>query len=88
MDPPLLIWMERLEVITKQKEPTPLVHSMVTVVKPNGDIRICIDLQDLNNAIQREHYHIQTSEEVVANMQYVKVFTKLDATSRCIDSYS
>ena len=44
--------MEKLGVITRQKEPTPWVNSMVTVVKPNGDIRICIDPRDLNNAIQ------------------------------------
>ena len=34
--------MEKLGVITRQKEPTPWVNSMVTVVKPNGDIRIYI----------------------------------------------
>ena len=54
---------------------------MVTVVKPNGDIRICIDPRDLNNAIQREHYPMKTIEEVVAEMPNGKVFTKLDATS-------
>ena len=73
--------MEKLGVITRQKEPTPWVNSMVTVVKPNGDIRICIDPRDLNNAIQREHYPMKTIEEVLAEMPNAKVFTKLDATS-------
>ena len=73
--------MEALGVITRQKEPTPWVNSMVTVVKPNGKIRICIDPRDLNNAIQREHYHMKTIEEVVAEMPNAKVFSKLDATS-------
>ena len=73
--------MEKLGVIKRQKEPTPWVNSMVTVVKPNGQIRICIDPRDLNNAILREHYPMKTIEEVVAEMPNAKVFSKLDATS-------
>lgn len=57
------------------------MNSLVTVVKPNGDIRICIDPRDLNNAIQREHYPMKTIEEIVAEMPNAQVFTKLDATS-------
>ena len=44
--------MEKLGVIVQQIEPTPWVNSMVTVTKPNGSVRFCIDLKDLNNAIQ------------------------------------
>ena len=47
--------MEDIGVIVKQNQPTPWVSSMVTVLKPNGKPRICIDPRDLNNAIQREH---------------------------------
>ena len=54
---------------------------MVTVVKANGDVRICIDPKDLNKAISREHYPMKTVEEVVANIQNAKVFSKVDATS-------
>lgn len=43
--------MEDLGVIEKQTEPTEWVSSMVTVVKPNK-IRICLDPQNLNKAIQ------------------------------------
>ena len=50
---------------------TPVVHaprkdwvnSMVPVIKPNK-VRICIDPQDLNTAIKREHYPLRTIEEV------------------------
>ncbi len=48
--------MERLEVIERVHEPTDWVNSMVTVVKPNGKLRICIDPKDLNKAIKREYY--------------------------------
>lgn len=73
--------MKKLGVITRQKDPTPWVNSMVTVVKSDGDLRICIDPRDLNNAIQREHYPMKTIEEVIAEMPNAQVFTKLDATS-------
>ncbi|KAK0154442.1 Retrovirus-related Pol polyprotein from transposon 412 [Merluccius polli] len=51
---------------------------MVTVVKPNK-LRICIDPQDLNKAIRREHYPLRTVEEIVAEMPNAKVFSVLDA---------
>lgn len=70
-----------LGVIVRQKEPTQWVNSMVTVVKSNGDVRICIDPKDLNKAISREHYPMKTVEEVVANIPNAKVFSKVDAAS-------
>ncbi|CAC5360352.1 unnamed protein product [Mytilus coruscus] len=73
--------MLKLGVIVSQKEPTAWVNSMVTVVKSNGDVRICIDPKDLNKAISREHYPMKTVEEVVANIPNAKVFSKIDATS-------
>ena len=57
--------MTRLTVIERVHEPTNWVNSMVTVTKPNGKLRICIDPRDLNRAIKREHYPMRTTEEVV-----------------------
>ncbi|CAC5380097.1 unnamed protein product [Mytilus coruscus] len=73
--------MEDIGVIFKQQEPTQWVNSMVTVIKPNGKIRICIDPRDLNKAILREHYPLKTVEEVISQMPNANVFSKLDATS-------
>ncbi|CAC5385605.1 unnamed protein product [Mytilus coruscus] len=73
--------MEDIGVIFKQQEPTQWVNSMVTVIKPNGKIRISIDPRDLNKAILREHYPLKTVEEVISQMPNAKVFSKLDATS-------
>ncbi|CAC5403290.1 unnamed protein product [Mytilus coruscus] len=73
--------MEDIGVIFKQQEPTQWVNSMVTVIKPNGKIRICIDPRDLNKAILREHYPLKTVEDVISQMPNAKVFSKLDATS-------
>ncbi|XP_062582084.1 uncharacterized protein LOC134243873 [Saccostrea cucullata] len=73
--------MELEGVIVKQREPTKWVNSIVTVTKPNGKIRICIDPRDLNRAILREHFPLNTVEEVAARMPGAKIFSKLDATS-------
>ncbi|CAG2235185.1 unnamed protein product [Mytilus edulis] len=49
--------MEDIGVIFKQQEPKNRSYLvMLTVIKSNGKIRICIDPRDLNKAILREHY--------------------------------
>ena len=54
---------------------------MVPVVKPNGSIRICVDLKRLNNEIEREKYPIPTVEDIVHKLNKSSVFSKLDAKS-------
>ena len=62
-------------------EPTDWVNSMVYVSKPGGkpdDIRCCMDPKDLNKAIMREHYPLNTLENVVSKIGSSTVFTVLD----------
>ena len=73
--------MESLDVIEKVTGPISWVNSMVTITKPNGSIHICIDPRNLNEAIQREHYPIQTIEEVTTRMPEATYFSVLDASS-------
>ena len=73
--------MEKQDVIVKQREQTDWVNSMVTVIKPNGKLRICMDPKDLNKAIKREHHPLKTIEEILPQISDAKVFSKLDATS-------
>ena len=73
--------MEQDGVIKKVDEPTDWVNSLVIVEKPNGQLRICLDPKDLNNAIRRPHYPLPTLEDATAKMAGAKYFTKLDAKS-------
>ena len=73
--------MEKLKVIERVYEPTEWVNSMVTVVKPNGKLRICIDPRNLNKAIKREHYPMKTIEEIASRMPNATTFPVLDASS-------
>ena len=48
--------MVRTGMIIKRDKPTGWVSSLLLVEKPDGTIRLCLDLTDLNRAIKREHY--------------------------------
>ena len=72
--------MLRLGIISKVEEPTEWVNSIVIVEKQNGSIRICLDPKDLNQAIKREHFPLQTADEIVADMAGAQYFSKLDAS--------
>jgi hypothetical protein len=42
------------KIIVKGDEPSDWVNNMVTVVKPNGSLRIYLDPSDLNKVIKRQ----------------------------------
>ena len=66
-------------IIWKVTEPTEWISSMVIVVKPNGKIGICLDPQDLNQAILRPKYQMPTLGEILPSLAKAKVFSTLDA---------
>jgi len=66
------------EILKPVTEPTAWINSMVAVKKKNGNLRICLDPKDLNQAIQREHYQLPTIEDVATRLHGAKLFTILD----------
>ena len=70
--------LERLDVIEKVSGPTSWVNPLVTVEKPNGDVRICLNMRQANQAITREKHPIPTMEETLQEIGNAKVFAKLD----------
>lgn len=52
----------RLRIISKVEELEDSVNSVVTIKKPNGSIRLCLNSKDLNQATKREHFSMQTGE--------------------------
>ena len=45
---------------------------MVTIVKPNGKLRICIDPRDLNGAVKRDYYPMTTIEKLLQECRMLK----------------
>ena len=73
--------MLRQGVISPITVSTEWCSGTVPVPKPNGRVRICVDLKPLNRAMQRETHTISSVEESLAMLGESRVFTKLDANS-------
>ncbi|KAK3098150.1 hypothetical protein FSP39_016659 [Pinctada imbricata] len=69
----------RCGIIASVTEPTEWVSSMVCVRKKNGRVRICLDPTDLNKAVLREHFPMNSIEDIVTRVHGSKVFSTLDA---------
>jgi hypothetical protein len=70
--------LKKLDVIEPVTKPTNWVNPLVTVEKPGGGIRMCLDMRRANEAIVRERHPIPTLEETIQEMSGGKVFSKLD----------
>ena len=73
--------MVNLGVIEAVDEPTDWCAPIVVVPKPNGDVRICVDLTRLNKKVRREVYQMPKVEETLGNIAKGAVYSKLDANS-------
>ena len=71
--------LQSLGIIEQVTDPTPWVSSLVTVLKPNGQIRVCIDPKDLNPVLRRSHYPSSTIDEILPELSRAKVFSTVDA---------
>lgn len=69
----------KCNIIAPVTKPTIWVNSMVCVRKKNGRVRICLDLTDLNKAVLREHFPINTIEDIVTRVHGSQIFSTLDA---------
>ena len=62
-------------------EPTEWCAGIVVAPKPNGKIRICVDLTHLNDYVCRERLILPAVDETLAKLSGATLFTKLDATA-------
>ena len=66
------------DIIEPVQGPTPWVSPIVVAPKPNGDIRLCIDMRRVNEAVVRERFPFPTVDETLHKLNGSSVFTKLD----------
>ncbi|KAK3916457.1 hypothetical protein KUF71_006231 [Frankliniella fusca] len=76
---PKLDDLERTGVIAKVTDEIPkFVSNMVIREKSNGDLRICLDPEQLNKAILKPRYVIPTFDELACKVKDQEIFTVLD----------
>jgi len=68
----------KMDIIEPVEGPTPWVNPVVIVPKPDGEIRLCIDMRRANEAIERVRHPIPTTDEILHSMNGSTVFSKLD----------
>ena len=49
------------------------------VRKSNGTVRLCLDLQNLNQALRKNHFQMPDIEDVLPQLAGAKVFSLCDA---------
>ena len=70
--------MEQKGIICRVNTPTPWINNMVAVKTPTK-LRICLDPQELNKAVYRNHFPTQTLEELAPKLNSARIFTVVDA---------
>ena len=68
-------------IITEVHEHTEWINSIVTVMKEDGSLRLCLDPKDLNKAIERNQWYARTLEDILPELAQSKYFTIKDAMS-------
>ena len=65
-----------IEKVTDQ--PTPWISPIVCTPKKDGGTRICVDMREANQAIQRERHVMPTLQDFKAEVNGSKFFSKID----------
>ncbi len=65
-------------VIAPVEEPTEWISQAVITPKKDGQVRLCIDPQELNKALKREHFTLPTLDDNLHELRDAKVFSKAD----------
>ena len=74
----------KLDTLTKQyitehvESPTPWISHLQPVRKSNGTVRLCLDPQNLNQALKRNHYHMPDIDDVLPQLAEGKMFSLRD----------
>ena len=69
------------DVIEPVEEPTEWCSGLTIAPKPNGKIRMCVDLTQLNKSVEREIYPLPRVSDMLSRLAEGRIFSKLDANS-------
>ena len=57
------------------------VANIVPIRKKNGDIRLCIDFQNLNKVLEKDNYPVPPMEKILQQVSGSEMFSLLDGFS-------
>ena len=66
------------DVIEVHKGPVTWISNPVLIPKPDGTLRICVDLRQVNKALENTHLPIPRIEDILPMFSNKQVFSKLD----------
>ncbi|XP_055615582.1 uncharacterized protein K02A2.6-like [Toxorhynchites rutilus septentrionalis] len=68
----------RHDIIEPKIGPTTWVSPLVVVGKANGEVRLCVDLRRVNEAVLREHHPMPVVDDHIARLGKGTIWSKLD----------
>ena len=71
--------LEGLNIMTPVNVPISWISATVVTLKKYGNVRLCVDLKPLNQALKRNHYPLPTIEDVLPVLSNARCITVLDA---------
>lgn len=70
--------LQDMDIIEPVEGPSSWVSPIVVTPKQSGDIRLCVDMRQANEAIIRERHPIPTIDEILHELNGSCIFSKLD----------
>ena len=70
--------LEDQDIIQQVTGPTPWVSPLIIVDKPNGDVRLCVNMCRPNEALRRTHHLYPTFEKILQDLNGSMFFSKID----------
>ena len=68
-------------MITHVQQPTDWLVKLVVIMKKSGDLRVCLDLQEFNKALKRQHFQLPTFDDILTKLSNAKLFSTVDIRS-------
>lgn len=73
--------MIKMGIIDPIQEPTEWCSKIVLLRKPNGEVRTCVHLIELNKFVERKVHPLPMGEPVLGQLDGARHFSKIDANS-------
>lgn len=70
--------MVKAEVIQKVTEPRNWISSLVIVHRKNWSLRVCLDIKNMNKAIERPQYNLPIFKNITSKLVGAKYFNALN----------